>query len=366
MSAPDRYQDGSMSVRVRSVKEAQLRLSQELRAAGKTWAEVASVFRREYNVNARVALRIARGWSQNDAAEKWNERWPDDLKTFKNFSYWERWPSATGYAPSLDVLSRLAELYSCHVSDLLVDSADHRHLDPVYTSRRELHRLPAAIAASYAGDTSTDDETNPSHDLAAFVARLHDGDVNELAQAAAGWAQHLDPTMDRRALLLKLSFALTLAASTPDVLPSISVPDPASAGATPELGGIWRSEYSYYSSGRQQQFSDVHYVVVRQNGHALTVESLRHSTGSQVALSLALDGLFATGTWEERTSPTGYYKGAIYRGAIQLLVAPSLTQMTGKWLGFGKNFGINTGDWQLTLESRTTSAAELRKYHLKA
>jgi hypothetical protein len=40
--------------------------------------------------------------------------------------------------------------------------------------------------------------------------------------------------------------------------------------------------------------------------------------------------------------------------------------MTGKWLGFGKNFGINTGDWQLTLESRITSAAELRKYHLKA
>jgi hypothetical protein len=355
-----------MAVRVRSTKEAQLRLSQELRGAGKTWAEVASVFRREYNINARVALRIAHGWSQNDAAEKWNEQWPDDPKTFKNFSYWERWPSTTGYAPSLEVLGRLAELYGCHISDLLVDGADHRHLDSAYTSRRDLHRLPRAIAASSADDTTTNGETNESQDLTAFVTRLQDGDVNELAQAAAGWAQHLDPTMDRRALLLKLSFALTLAAATPDASPSVSLPDPGSANATPELSGVWRSEYSYYSSGRQEQFSGVHYVVLRQNGRALTVESLRHSTGSELALSLALEGLFATGTWEERTSPTGYYKGAIYRGAIQLLVAPSLTEMTGKWLGFGKNFGINTGDWQLTLESRTTSAAELRKYHLKA
>jgi len=45
------------------------------------------------------------GWSQSQVAEEWNRRWPDDLKTFKNFSYWELWPARTGHAPSLDVLA---------------------------------------------------------------------------------------------------------------------------------------------------------------------------------------------------------------------------------------------------------------------
>ncbi len=71
------------------------------------------------------------------------------------------------------------------------------------------------------------------------------------------------------------------------------------------------------------------------------------------------------GTWEERTSPSGYYKGAGYRGAIQFLVAPSGGAMTGKWLGFGRDFRINTGDWELTLENRSTSRETLRTYSLK-
>lgn len=102
--------------------------------------------------------------------------------------------------------------------------------------------------------------------------------------------------------------------------------------------------------------------MVRQAGESLTIESLQHSTGSEIALHLSVDGIFATGTWEERTSPTGYYKGAIYRGAIKLLVTPSLTKMTGKWIGFGKNFSINNGDWTFSLESRDTSASQLRAY----
>src|SRR5262249_37582540 len=55
--------------------------------------------------------------------------WPDELKTFKIFSYWEQWPSTTGHAPTFDNLSKLAELYECAVSDLLVDLPDFRYLD---------------------------------------------------------------------------------------------------------------------------------------------------------------------------------------------------------------------------------------------
>jgi hypothetical protein len=92
----------------------------------------------------------------------------------------------------------------------------------------------------------------------------------------------------------------------------------------------------------------------------------RHSTRSKVRLALTVDGLAATGTWEERTSPTGYYKGTIYRGAIQLLLTPSMTHMTGKWLGFGKDFAINKGAWNLTLEDRSASARTRAQYDLRA
>lgn len=343
------------STKVRSTKEAQIRLSKQLRAEGKTWVEVAEVFRSEYKLNARVALRLVRGWSQTDAARHWNDRWPREPKTFKNFSYWEQWPSSTGHAPSLEILSRLAELYECAVADLLVDQSDHRRQDAMHRARADLEQLPAAMN----GDPTAEGG------LAPFVERLRDGDAQELARVAAVWAQQVDASIDRRSLLVKLSFALTLAASSSlDALAQAAESPVTSSGAV-NLDGIWRSEYTYFSSGRQQEFTDVHYVVIRQTGQQIAVTSLAHETSSEIFLNLALDGLFATGTWQEHTSPTGYYQGAVYRGAIQLLVSPSLTQMTGKWIGFGKNFTINNGDWGLTLETRSTTAASVRRYETK-
>jgi hypothetical protein len=358
-----------MAERARSQKQAQLLKSKMLRAAGRTWAEVAAAFRAEYGVNARVAMRLAHGWSQGDVADQWNTRWPDDLKTFKNISYWERWPASTGYEPGLDVLSKLAAIYQCHVVDLLGDGADHRDEDPAYRSRAELARLPAAIASAEQRDDDQDDGAVSATDdraLAALIGRLEESDVHELARQTAGWAAQLDPAIDRRSLLLKLSFALTLAAAAPagsaadEDVPTARAPDD-----TSDLSGVWRSEYTYYSTGRGEQFAGVHYVVVRQRDRALSVQSLPHSTGSELEMSLAIDGMTATGSWAERTSPTGYYKGAVYRGAMQLLIGPSGARMTGRWLGFGKRFQINNGDWELTRESRSLSRRTIKSYELK-
>ncbi|ACU69501.1 hypothetical protein Caci_0564 [Catenulispora acidiphila DSM 44928] len=127
-----------MSRKPRSLKQIQVQLSEQLRASDHSWADIGREFQRRFHVNARVALRQARGWTQPEAAERWNRRWPEDPKTFKNFSYWEAWPSSTGYAPSLEVLDRMAQLYECSVADLLSDLDDYgAKKRPLFSQIRE-------------------------------------------------------------------------------------------------------------------------------------------------------------------------------------------------------------------------------------
>lgn len=111
-----------------SRKQERDSLVTSLRKQGLTWVEIAEILRERYSYNARAAIRLAHGWSQQQAANEWNRRWPNELKVAKNFSYWETWPES-GHAPSLRTLDRLAQLYGCCTSDLLADISDYRHLD---------------------------------------------------------------------------------------------------------------------------------------------------------------------------------------------------------------------------------------------
>jgi len=107
-------------------------------------------------------------------------------------------------------------------------------------------------------------------------------------------------------------------------------------------------------------------VVLRHDGSRLLGESLPHSIDSKLRLDMALDGSVVTGVWTERTSPTDHYKGVTYHGAIQLLADPMGRSMRGKWLGFGRDFKVNTGDWELTLVAGSLSKRTLRENHYKA
>lgn len=138
----------------------------------------------------------------------------------------------------------------------------------------------------------------------------------------------------------------------------------ASPGGAPRgnYSGVWLSRYEYYSSGRGETFTSVHHVVVLQHGDRLTVRSLPGSADSSLTMDLTVDGNVLTGTWVEQTAAEGYYRGARYHGAIQMLAEPTGRRLAGKWVGFGKEMDVNTGPWELVFRDSSTSRAALERY----
>lgn len=234
-----------MSVKPRSVRQAQALHATQLRDEGRTWAEIGVIFQSAYRVNPRVALRQAHGWSQPQAAQHWTELWPDDPKTFKNFSYWEQWPGQTGHAPSLETLDRLARLYQCKITDLLGDCQDYSprssHALAVHDRASEQHRVPGIPAPRSApGQTlggrpadrahalpvpdrvhglaeETPADRAPAISSAALQAALETirrAQITQLIQAGSV-AEEPGRRLRRRTLLLEASSALAVVAAAP-------------------------------------------------------------------------------------------------------------------------------------------------------
>lgn len=149
-------------------------------------------------------------------------------------------------------------------------------------------------------------------------------------------------------------------------LPLPAAASPPAVNPRGNHSGIWLSRYEYYSSGRDESLVGLHYVVLLQHGGRLTVRSLPQGSSnpdSPLTMDLTIDGNVVTGTWVEQTAQDGYYRGATYHGAVQLLVEPTGRRMTGKWVGFGAEMDVNTGPWELVFRDASTGKAAMTKYN---
>jgi hypothetical protein len=143
---------------------------------------------------------------------------------------------------------------------------------------------------------------------------------------------------------------------------ALAVGDQDAAGGP--LTGIWRSRYEYVSSGRADQtFASQHYVVILHRGTRLQLRSLPGTAPGKVVMDMAVNGQVVTGSWTEQTNPDGYYQGSVYSGAIQLLLEPTGHRMAGKWVGFGRDFDVNTGPWTHELISAETGPDVMAEYN---
>ena len=132
------------------------------------------------------------------------------------------------------------------------------------------------------------------------------------------------------------------------------------------LNGIWLSRYRYESSGRGAWFDSGHYVLVVQQGARVHVRSLPRTAPGRLIMDLTVNGQAITGTWTEETNPGGYYQGAVYHGAIQMLLEPSGRKMAGQWAGFGRDFDVNTGPWSLELVTHDTGPEAQERFNRPA
>lgn len=117
-----------------------------------------------------------------------------------------------------------------------------------------------------------------------------------------------------------------------------------------DFSGVWYCGYTYPSNKHKGQDVSEYYGELHQRGDNLVFQSFPNQEGSILQLKLTVDGDLATGYWEEGTSPNGEFEGAIYSGAVQLLINKDEKHIEGKWVGIGQDKGsrqIYTGEWIL-------------------
>lgn len=123
--------------------------------------------------------------------------------------------------------------------------------------------------------------------------------------------------------------------------------------STKNFSGTWLSTHWYPSKDDSDVESCAHEVRAEQTGKQLILQSLTDPARSYLIMRLVINGVSASGSWSEHTTPGGEYDNIEYSGQLALLVKDNGTEMRGKWVGVGHNHATNkpdiyTGRWELT------------------
>ncbi|WP_256790573.1 helix-turn-helix domain-containing protein, partial [Frankia sp. AvcI1] len=102
-------------------------LRERMRAVGMSHDEIAVEFTRRYRLRPRTAHRVARGWTQQQAADRINAHAartgldPDGAATMTVpwLSQLETWPLPPRRRPTPQMLALLAEVYGTSIDNLL-------------------------------------------------------------------------------------------------------------------------------------------------------------------------------------------------------------------------------------------------------
>lgn len=105
---------------------------------------------------------------------------------------------------------------------------------------------------------------------------------------------------------------------------------------------------------------DMANLVLVHSATQITAHSIAGSVtdGGSIMMRLELRGRVVTGTWEQTTGAESYYRGQLFHGAVQLQVDATGGRMKGAWTGFGRDFDVNTGPWELIRREVGTRATE--------
>lgn len=114
-----------------------------------------------------------------------------------------------------------------------------------------------------------------------------------------------------------------------------------------DFSGVWLSTYSFVSGLNGEQLETDHYVTLHRRGDQLVVESIPNIKGSYMMGRFTLEDRIATGYYHSENSPKSSHKGAVYDGAAQLLLSEDGKALVGKYVGYGNELEIKSGDWKI-------------------
>ncbi len=115
-----------------------------------------------------------------------------------------------------------------------------------------------------------------------------------------------------------------------------------------DFSGIWHMVYHFTSSQRPGNFDSEYDLKITEEGDHIIMDSLANAEQSHMFVRVTQNGKILTGTWQESTSPEGFYKGVVYEGAVQLAMDLENGRMVGKWLTYGADGKVGAGDWEMT------------------